>query len=114
MRNPRERLLDILEAIAAIEKYAQRGREAYDQDELIRAWMYRHLEIIGEASRELPSDLRDRHPEVEWQRIIGMRHRFVHHYYIINVEVVWQAVVSSVPAFKPQVEAMLAEFEAEE
>jgi len=51
MRDDRERLQNILEAIGRIEKYASRGREAFQRDELIQNWMVRHLQIVGEAAR---------------------------------------------------------------
>jgi uncharacterized protein with HEPN domain len=50
MRNPAERLRDIIDAIANIERYSVRGREALEQDELIRTWILYHLQIIGEAA----------------------------------------------------------------
>lgn len=53
MRNDRERLLDITDAIAKIEKYASRGRVAFESDELVQTWMLHHLQIIGEATRGL-------------------------------------------------------------
>jgi uncharacterized protein with HEPN domain len=51
MRDDRERLLDILEAIERIEKYTSKGREVFEDDELIQTWVVHHLEIIGEATR---------------------------------------------------------------
>ena len=51
MRNERERLLDILEAIERIEKYAEEGKDAFEADELIQTWIVHHIEIIGEACR---------------------------------------------------------------
>lgn len=51
MRDDRERLLDIVEAIERIEKYTVRGRTAFDEDELIQTWVLHHLQIIGEAVR---------------------------------------------------------------
>ncbi len=60
MRDPKERLRDILDGIANIERYAARGREAFESDELIQNWFVRHLQIIGEAARGLPQELRDR------------------------------------------------------
>ena len=51
MRNERERLLDILEAVERIEKYAKRGKAAFLQDELIQNWMVNHITLIGEACR---------------------------------------------------------------
>ena len=53
MRDDRERLLDILESVELIEKYAAKGRAAFEQDELIQTWFLQHLQIIGEASRAL-------------------------------------------------------------
>ena len=54
MRDPRERLRDILDAIGRIESYAVRGRRAFERDELLQSWFVRHLQIIGEAVRALP------------------------------------------------------------
>jgi uncharacterized protein with HEPN domain len=54
VRDPKERLRDILDGIANIERYAARGRQAFESDELIQNWFVRHLQIIGEAIRKLP------------------------------------------------------------
>ena len=51
MRDPKERLRDILDGIANIERYAARGRRAFESDELVQNWFVRHLQIIGEAAR---------------------------------------------------------------
>jgi len=64
MRDDRERLRDILEAISNIEKYAAQGKAAFEQEELIQTWFLRHLQIIGEASRALSEDVRQRHPDL--------------------------------------------------
>jgi len=53
MRNPTERLRDILDAIANIDRYSVRGRGAFEQDELVRIWILYHLQIIGEAAAQL-------------------------------------------------------------
>ena len=58
MRNDRERLLDIVEAIDRINKYTIRGREAFDKDELIQNWIVHHLQIIGEAATRISDDFR--------------------------------------------------------
>ena len=50
MRDSNERILDMLEAIERIERYAQKGRDAFENDELIQTWIVHHLEIIGEAA----------------------------------------------------------------
>lgn len=51
MRDDRQRLLDIREAIERIEKYASQGRETFDENELVQTWIIHHIEIIGEAAR---------------------------------------------------------------
>ena len=64
MRDDRERLLDIQEAIERIEKYSARGREAFERDELIQTWVLHHLQIIGEAVRALSPELTQKHSEI--------------------------------------------------
>jgi len=63
VRDARERLQDVLDAIAHIERYATRGREAFEADELLQNWFVRHLEIIGEAARLLPEEVRALAPD---------------------------------------------------
>ncbi len=107
MRDDRERLLDLLEAITLIEKYASRGRVAFEGDELIQTWIVHHLQIIGEACRTLSSEMRDLHPEVPWAKILGMRNLLVHHYFGIDREAVWSVVERDLPGLKSKVEAIL-------
>ncbi len=110
MRDDRERLLDILEAIERIERYVGHGREAFDQDELIQNWMVHNLQVIGEAVRVLSKPTLDRHPEVNWADIVGMRTILVHRYFDIDTDVVWAAVTEDVPQLKAQVQAILAQW----
>lgn len=111
MRDPKERLRDILEAIAAIERYLPRGREAFEQDELLQGWFVRHLQIIGEAARALPEDVRAMAPEVEWHKIIGMRNVLVHGYFEIDADIVWGAASRDAPALKSHIEQLLKRLE---
>ncbi|MEK6711513.1 MAG: DUF86 domain-containing protein [Nitrospinota bacterium] len=108
MRAPRERLEDILEAIACVERYTARGREAFERDELIQNWVVRHLQIIGEAARALPEEVRGLALEVPWPKIIGMRHVLVHDYFGIDTEVVWNVVERDPPGLKREIEKMLS------
>lgn len=80
MRDPRERLRDMLEAIEHIERYASRGRDAFERDELIQNWIVRHLQIIAEAARATPQEVRERAANVPWPKITGMRHILMHEY----------------------------------
>ena len=107
MRDPKERLRDILEAIAAIERYIGRDRAAFEADELLQSWCLRHLQIIGEAARGLPDAVRSLAPEIPWAKVIGMRNVLVHGYFDIDTAIVWDAATRDVPALKVAVERLL-------
>jgi len=108
VRDPRERLRDVLEAIERIDRHAARGRDAFEGDELIQSWFVRHLQIIGEAARTLPEDVKDRAPDVPWSKIVGMRHILVHDYFEIDADAVWEAIERDIPELKGHIEELLA------
>jgi uncharacterized protein with HEPN domain len=68
----------MLDAIHDIERYRPSTREAFEEDERTQVWMVNRLQIIGEASRKLTEMFRNRHSEIPWRAIIGMRHHLVH------------------------------------
>ena len=112
MRDPKERLRDMLEAIAYIERYAVQGKEAFERDELIQNWMVRHLQILGEAARALPQAVWEQTPDVPWSKIIGMRHILVHDYFRIDTEIVWDVIERDLPGLKRSLQALLDALEA--
>lgn len=107
MRDPAERLRDILEAIAAIERYSNSEKKAFERDELLQAWFVRNLQIIGEAARATPEEIRTLAPEIPWHQIAGMRNVLVHGYFEIDTDLVWDAATRDVPALKSAVEQLL-------
>jgi uncharacterized protein with HEPN domain len=112
MRDDRERLLDLREAIERIEKYTAGGRAALERDELIQTWVIYHLQIIGEAARALSPELRDRYSDVPWSEIVGMRNILAHRYFGIDVDIVWSAVEDDLPQLKHQIDLILSEMES--
>jgi len=106
MRDNAERLHDIVEAITAIGRYADRDKDTFEKDELLQGWFLRHLQIIGEAARAIPEDVRAMAPEIPWQKIIGMRNVLVHGYFAIDTDIVWDAATRDVPALKIPVERL--------
>ena len=108
MRDTRERLRDILDAIALIEREAARGRDEFDRSEMLQVWIVHHLMIVGEAVRSLDPAFRQRHPEVPWRQIAGMRNLLVHDYFRINSAIVWETVERDLPQLKLQMIAILA------
>ncbi len=112
MREPSERIRDIVEAIARIKRYPARGREAFDSDELIQSWLVRHIQIIGEAARSIPGDIRAKAPAVPWREIVGMRHILVHDYFSIDAEAVWKVATEDLPPLEAELNALLRLLEA--
>ncbi|WP_204151563.1 DUF86 domain-containing protein [Leptolyngbya sp. CCY15150] len=107
MRDDREKLQDILEAIERIDRYAVQGRQAFEQNELIQTWFTQNLQVIGEASRSLSSATRDEHPEIPWSNMIGMRNILTHNYFEIDLDIVWLAVEQELPNLKTAIAAIL-------
>jgi uncharacterized protein with HEPN domain len=108
VRSDRERLLDIQEAIARIEKYAARGEQAFRGDELIQTWIVHYLGIIGEAVRGLSEEFRRARPQWPFQGIVGMRNILVQVYFGIDLDLVWKAVERDVPALRALVDSELS------
>jgi uncharacterized protein with HEPN domain len=111
MRDPKERLKDILDAIAKIERYAARGREAFEQEELIQTWVLYHIQLIGEAVAQLGKGFHESYPEIPWAQIVAMRNVLVHEYFGVDLQEVWRTVERDLPVLKHQIEALLKRLE---
>ena len=66
----------------------------------------RRLEIIGEAVRNLPEEFRLEHKDVEWNKAMGIRNILIHHYFGIDLEIVWDTLKESIPQLKKQIESL--------
>ena len=108
MNRPLSRLLDILYCIKRIEEYMQ-GIEFEDLTEEKMDAVIRKLEIIGEAGKNIPDDVRTQYPEVPWAKIIGLRNRLVHDYANVDEEVIWNIVKLRLPEIKPHIEMAIKE-----
>lgn len=109
MRDSRERVLDILEAIERIEKYALGGREEFERSELVQVWILHHLQILGEAVNALRPELRQDHPEIPWAPIVGMRNVLVHKYFEIDTDIIWTVIERELPELKAKFQSILEE-----
>ena len=102
-------LQDILEACQKIGKFIQ-GMDlaSFVCDEKTGDAIARNLEIIGEAASRLPDEFTKRHAEIEWLQIIGLRHRIVHEYFGVDLEIIWEIVQNDIPELSRQVQNLLA------
>ena len=103
-------LAEILGAIEGIEK-AVAGKTVADFE---REWLLKHgvqrgIEIISEASRHIPPDLRQSRPEIPWQQIMGIGSVLRHEYHRIADDIVWRVVADALPKLKTAIEAIRAD-----
>jgi len=108
MRSDEQYLTDIVEAADAIARFiAGVDQAAFLQDELRQSAVIQKIEVIGEAAGKVPPRLRDRYPEVEWPRIVGMRNLLVHSYFSIKPGIIWQTATQAVPDLREKIAQIL-------
>ena len=91
-------LSDIREAIHRISTYViGMSYEAFVADTKTQDAVIRNLEIIGEATKNLSEQLRTEYPDVPWKSMAGVRDRLVHHYFGVNLDIVWQIATMELP-----------------
>ena len=115
LRSPLHFLDDIKEAASNIRKYTT--DMSYDQflgDRRTQDAVVRNFEIIGEAVRNLPEDLKARHPDTPWKRISGFRDIMIHGYHRVDYEIVWNMINTTLPAFSTEIVKILREEERRE
>lgn len=85
--------------------------EEFCKDEKTLYAVIRALEIIGEAARQIPEDVRDDYPRIQWREIMGMRNKLTHEYFGVNAEVIWRTVQEDLPVIIPPLREMLKNME---
>ena len=105
---PREYLRHILSEVKyLLDESDGLDKDAFLEDETLRRAFVRSLEVIGEATKKLPADVREAHPEIEWRAMAGMRDRLIHDYFGVDHDLVWDVIRRKIPELKEQLESLL-------
>ncbi|NQT35167.1 DUF86 domain-containing protein [bacterium] len=81
----------------ALDSVENKDRFDYDTNRLLRRTLTYLILVIGEAASQLSRDFCDRHPQIPWKAIIGMRHKIAHDYLSVDEDIVWKTVIEELP-----------------
>jgi uncharacterized protein with HEPN domain len=113
-RDLRLYLKDILDAIKAIENFVEgMDFESFQSDDKTSSAVIRKFEIIGEAARNIPQDIRQDYPNIPWKEMVGFRDKLIHFYFGIKYEIVWDTIKSRLPELKMEIQKVLEDMGSE-
>ncbi len=111
-RTYRDYVQDILTSIQEIEEFTEYMEfEDFVEDKKTVNAVIRSLEVMGEAVKKIPPDIRDKYPEVPWKYIAGMRDKLIHEYHGVDLGIVWKVIKEEIPPIKPVFERIWRELE---
>jgi uncharacterized protein with HEPN domain len=103
----RDYLVDILESAREVEMFiAGMSYDKFFRDKKTINAVIRSLEVMGEAAKRVPEEIRVNYPEIPWKRMAGMRDKLIHEYAGVDLETVWDVATEELPALKPILERL--------
>jgi uncharacterized protein with HEPN domain len=97
-------IIDILEAINKIEVYTKGiDFDSFCCNQMMFDAVIRNLEIIGEAAKNLPEEIKAKYTEIPWRQMIGVRNLLIHEYFGIDNLIIWEIIKTNIPEIKPNI-----------
>jgi uncharacterized protein with HEPN domain len=101
-------LQDILDAMLAVERFVEgMSFDEFKTDDKTSSAVIRKFEIIGEAAKQVPEEIRNKYPLIPWKEMAGMRDRLIHFYFGIKYELLWHTIKDVIPQVKPAIQDIL-------
>ena len=108
MKDDKIYLQHIRDAIQKIETYSMGGKESFNKNTQVQDAVIRNLEIIGEAVKNLSVNLKNKHKDIPWGKMAGMRDEMIHEYFGVDLEIVWNVLEKDLPKLKSKVDQILS------
>ena len=106
--SPREYLRHILNEVEYLLAAGHDiNQTEFMRDETLKRAFVRSIEIIGEASKKIPYDFRQKYPHIQWREMAGMRDRLIHSYFGIDYDIVWDVVRNKIPSLRHKIATIL-------
>jgi len=111
-RNHRVYLRDIIQAFHNAQLFVEGlSYEKFITDRKTISAVIRELEIVGEATKQIPASIKKKYPNIPWSDMAGMRDKLIHFYFGVDMEIVWETVKVRIPELGPLIEKVLADLE---
>jgi uncharacterized protein with HEPN domain len=103
-KDPKVHITFILECIELIQKYIKSiTYKKFLSSSQMQDAVIRRIELIGEAVRNIPNEVKEKHPEIQWNRISGMRNLLIHDYLGIDLKITWRVAIKEIPDLKKKI-----------
>jgi len=108
MKDEKIFLNHILENIDNVEEFSKGlSKKDFDNNKLKQMAIVRCIEVIGEATKNLPIGFANKYSEIEWNKIAGMRDKLIHHYFGVDLDKIWEVIKKDLPILKREIEKIL-------